>query len=223
MASEVFERLPPEKQQRILEAAAREFAFKGLGGARIRNLSRVCGVSRGSLYDYFVSKEALLETVARAALEQMAAVHERALEEGGDFFTSLERVMVESAEYVSENPHFALLYLQVAGRGEPVLPLSLHWEVEIRAAQQYLRMLREAIERGEIRPDIDAHTWAFVIDSTWSGFATAIASSQLRVRIPAYYELDRAMPLEQVVEEVKGAIGRFVAELRTAIGRGAGA
>ncbi len=66
--------LPPsersaETRQRILDAAAREFAAHGLAGARTEAIAAAAGVNKALLYYYFDSKEALYQ----AALEDIAA------------------------------------------------------------------------------------------------------------------------------------------------------
>src|ERR1700757_3924227 len=58
-----------ETRQRILDAAAREFAAHGLAGARTEAIARAAGVNKALLYYYFNSKEALYQ----AALEDIAA------------------------------------------------------------------------------------------------------------------------------------------------------
>lgn len=58
-----------ETRQRILDAAAREFAANGLAGARTEAIASVAGVNKALLYYYFTSKDALYQ----AALEDIAA------------------------------------------------------------------------------------------------------------------------------------------------------
>jgi TetR/AcrR family transcriptional regulator len=58
-----------ETRQRILDAAAREFAANGLAGARTEAIAGAAGVNKALLYYYFASKDALYQ----AALEDIAA------------------------------------------------------------------------------------------------------------------------------------------------------
>jgi AcrR family transcriptional regulator len=52
----------------ILEAAARVFEEQGVAGATTDRIAERAGVSIGSLYQYFPSKEAILATLARCHL-----------------------------------------------------------------------------------------------------------------------------------------------------------
>ena len=58
-----------ETRQRILDAAAREFAANGLAGARTEAIAAAAGVNKALLYYYFDSKDRLYQ----AALEDIAA------------------------------------------------------------------------------------------------------------------------------------------------------
>lgn len=58
-----------ETRQRILDAAAREFADNGLAGARTEAIAAAAGVNKALLYYYFTSKDALYQ----AAIEHIAA------------------------------------------------------------------------------------------------------------------------------------------------------
>lgn len=58
-----------DTREKILAAAFREFADKGLDGARVDAIARQAGVNKGMLYHYFGSKELLFS----AALERLYA------------------------------------------------------------------------------------------------------------------------------------------------------
>jgi TetR/AcrR family transcriptional regulator len=58
-----------DTRQRILDAAAREFAAHGLAGARTEAIAAAAGVNKALLYYYFDSKDGLYQ----AALEDIAA------------------------------------------------------------------------------------------------------------------------------------------------------
>lgn len=58
-----------ETRQRILDAAAREFAANGLAGARTEAIAAAAGVNKALLYYYFNSKDKLYQS----ALEEIAA------------------------------------------------------------------------------------------------------------------------------------------------------
>jgi len=57
--TQTFFRLPEKKQERVLNAAITEFSQRNVEQGRISNIVRDAGISRGSFYQYFESKDDL--------------------------------------------------------------------------------------------------------------------------------------------------------------------
>src|SRR6201985_821381 len=55
-----------ETRERLLRAAADEFAERGYDGTRVADIAAAAGVSNGALYAHFGSKASLLEAALRA-------------------------------------------------------------------------------------------------------------------------------------------------------------
>lgn len=68
-----FERLDPDKRQRIIEAAAQEFAEHGYENASLNRILDVAGISKGAAYYYFDDKADLFATAALACWEALAS------------------------------------------------------------------------------------------------------------------------------------------------------
>src|SRR2546423_15054537 len=67
-------RNPERTQQRILQAAFKEFAAKGFSGARVDGIARRASINKRMLYHYFGDKEALFREVLRGKNEQRQAL-----------------------------------------------------------------------------------------------------------------------------------------------------
>ena len=50
-------------RRRLLEAAAREFAARGISGARVDRIAEVAGANKAMIYNYFGSKDQLFDAV----------------------------------------------------------------------------------------------------------------------------------------------------------------
>jgi AcrR family transcriptional regulator len=58
-----FDKLPPEKRERILEAAAQAFAASGFEGASLNQILDAADISKGAAYYYFDDKADLFASV----------------------------------------------------------------------------------------------------------------------------------------------------------------
>ena len=60
-----FNRLPPVKRERIMEAAAKEFAAHGFDGASLNRILEQAEISKGAAYYYFDDKADVFLTVVQ--------------------------------------------------------------------------------------------------------------------------------------------------------------
>ena len=93
MPSSTFLNLPAQKQEKLLEAATREFSQRPYNEASINQIIKDAGIPRGSFYMYFTDKEELFRYVLSGYVDQMVMVLEEALlREHGDIFAALLRM-----------------------------------------------------------------------------------------------------------------------------------
>ena len=74
MPMKLFTELDSEKQERILDAALKEFAEYGYENGSTNRIVKNCGISKGSLFKYFENKEDLyfylIDTVSAEMAEE---------------------------------------------------------------------------------------------------------------------------------------------------------
>ena len=89
MPSSTFLNLPAEKQEKLLEAATREFSHRPFNEASINQIIKEAGIPRGSFYMYFQDKEDLfrylMERYGRLLEDRLGQLLDR---EGGDLFAA---------------------------------------------------------------------------------------------------------------------------------------
>jgi AcrR family transcriptional regulator len=100
----VEKRAGSDKEKQILEGARQVFLAKGFDAASMNDIARVAGVSKGTLYVYFDSKEALFADLIRKERTQQAERICRISDENPDvaavlfsFGRSLLTMLVEPA------------------------------------------------------------------------------------------------------------------------------
>ena len=87
MPKETFLKLSKEKQQKVLDAAKKEFARVPIENVSIKNIVEDADIARGSFYQYFESKEDLLVYLLKENAERVSnKVKEKIQETDGDLF-----------------------------------------------------------------------------------------------------------------------------------------
>ena len=71
MPSSTFLNLPAEKQEKLLEAATREFSNRPFNEASINHIIKEAGIPRGSFYMYFTDKEDLFRYLVGGYVNQL--------------------------------------------------------------------------------------------------------------------------------------------------------
>jgi AcrR family transcriptional regulator len=98
------EKVLVETRQRLLEAAAAEFARGGYGDANINRISKAAGFAKGTIYNYFPSKRELM----LALIDEIAAAHTDAIlqrvESEQDPVRRLELFFSEGFAFVESQP-----------------------------------------------------------------------------------------------------------------------
>ena len=89
LPSSTFLNLAPEKQEKLLSAAVREFTERPYNEASINRIVREAGIPRGSFYMYFRDKEDLFHYLMEESINEMLMVFEEVLHsQGGDIFVN---------------------------------------------------------------------------------------------------------------------------------------
>jgi AcrR family transcriptional regulator len=71
------------KRQLIMEAGLAVFSQKGFHKAKIEEIAQEAGIGKGTVYEYFTSKEQLFQEILREGMESFdAAIQKRGLKEG---------------------------------------------------------------------------------------------------------------------------------------------
>ncbi|MDX2181504.1 MAG: TetR/AcrR family transcriptional regulator [Bryobacteraceae bacterium] len=71
MATERFQKLPPERRSSILDAAMAEFGGAGFDKGKLDNVAKAAGVTKGLLYYYFEDRDDLLATLFEHVASQL--------------------------------------------------------------------------------------------------------------------------------------------------------
>lgn len=145
-------------RQRLIEAAEEVFAEYGWEEASIVKITEEAGVSQGTFYRYFLSKQAVFDEL----VEDLNRRVRHAMSEGaarGTNRVEAERYGFEAFfRFTAEHPG---LY-RVIRQAEFASPKALHMHYE-RIAEGYVAALEEAMESGEIaKADTEVMAYALM-------------------------------------------------------------
>jgi AcrR family transcriptional regulator len=106
MATERFQKLPPERRLSILDAAMSEFAAAGFDRGKLENVAKSAGVTKGLLYYYFEDRDDLLAALFEHVASQLFPVlgtppRQPSVEE---FWSWLAGVYTRVVELVRDRP-----------------------------------------------------------------------------------------------------------------------
>jgi AcrR family transcriptional regulator len=155
------------KEQRpsdIVAAALAVFAEKGFAGARIEEIARRAGLSKGAVYLYFPTKEDLFRAVVQTTvLPNIAAIEQAVLAMEMPFAERLRMILPRFAALVSAIPVGAVAKMVIGeSRNFPELAKVWHDNVVSKGVGLLTRLIAEAQAKGEVRPG-DPRTHAFSI------------------------------------------------------------
>ncbi len=142
----------------IVEAALELFVERGFSATKIDDVARHAGVSKGTLYLYFESKEALLSAAVREVLlPELERVEQRADSYEGSTGELMRQLAHNWRETVMNERLCGISKLMVAEAGNfPELAAFYVENVVQRTRRLAARMLERGIVRGEFRPlDVD--------------------------------------------------------------------
>jgi len=161
------------KRQAILRAAADVFARHGYLRTRVADVATAANVGKGTVYEYFDSKEELLfgvwEMVHAEVDERIAAI----LAEDTSARTRLEHLFELSAEIVEQMVEQTGVSMEfwAACRGGAFEERYRSTSVDVyrRYRRVIADVIRDGQRRGEFRSEIDAEALATMIVSAHDG------------------------------------------------------
>lgn len=149
-----FRRRAEERPDELLDAALELFVTQGYANTSVAQIAKAAGLSKGAVYLYFPSKQAILEGLVRRAVSPIAAqAIAQASLDTRDIRTALRTTLKIVAGSLGDPKVFAVPKIVI--REAVVAP---------EIAEMYRRavfdtvfpaaanILRAGIERGEIRP-----------------------------------------------------------------------
>ncbi|MCG8453527.1 MAG: TetR/AcrR family transcriptional regulator [Spirochaetales bacterium] len=208
---DVFSRISPEKRQRVLQAAAAEFAEKGLNLANINVIAERAGISVGSLYKYFESKTHLYLEVVNRGLPLLEEALDPIVNSSLSLEEKVDSLVAAVFDGVRAYPVMNRLYHRFTAEGDSELAEKLSSSLESVTANAYTALMRQAKEDGVLSHDCDEAILAFGMDNILLCIQFSLSSEYWKDRMRIYLGadiLERESDLKkQMSRFIKGALG----------------
>src|SRR5436190_20996121 len=143
-------RRPRASPDRILAAAATEFADRGFAGARVDRIARRARVNKAMLYYHFRSKQELYRTLLRRHFT-LAADRLRSIAAGvGSPPEKLDRVVAGLAAFIREHESFPAIMLREVAEGGAHLDRETLLAL-VSVPQAFFAIVQDGIATGAFR------------------------------------------------------------------------
>jgi AcrR family transcriptional regulator len=206
-----FEKLDEGKKSRILDAAVDEFSRHGFRQASVNRMVERIGIAKGSLFQYFGSKEGLFKVIFNYAVELVRQSLRQVKREtsGADFFLRIKESVLAGIGFIDRHPKVYRIYLKMIFQEDFPLRTEFLQQVHLFSAE-YLRPVVEAgITGGDLRADTDVDMAVFMLDALMDRFLQAYC-------VPF---LDAGAGIYQVSkEEVERNVDEFIKLIRIGMG-----
>jgi AcrR family transcriptional regulator len=164
-------------RQRILNGAARAFAFSGFQGTSVPDIAAEVGVSVGLLYRYFPSKAELFTAIC---ISQMEAEMEALSQQLSGIANPRDRLQLGVDHYLRQldREHAAGLVLGALAEAPTNPALREVMKLRRGAICGFIEgFIREGIEAGEVPPSVPVENFAEAMTMMLDGAVAAWAVS----------------------------------------------
>ncbi|PKM85026.1 MAG: hypothetical protein CVU86_03990 [Firmicutes bacterium HGW-Firmicutes-11] len=174
MPKQTFFNLDETKRKAIVEAALNEFASRPYNEASLNTIVATSNISKGSLYQYFDDKRDLyLYLIERAGEVKLQYLHKyNSTLLFDDFFQGFGDLMKHGVEFNLANPLYSKL-LNSAFNG-PLIDESMAKMKQMNAVFMD-GLIQAAIEKGQVRSDVDHELIVYVLNALTTDFSKYVA------------------------------------------------
>ena len=164
MNSPRWQRRAEDRPREICAAALQVFAEKGFAAAKLDEIAKRAGVSKGTLYLYFKDKEQLFRAVIRdTVVPNVENMRADLIQTGIPFDQLIRFFFAQFAMIASQVPIGAVAKMVVSeSRNFPELAKVWHDEVVSKALGTVTALIEMAQAKGEVREG-DARLHAFTL------------------------------------------------------------
>ena len=166
---EQFEEIRQKSSENIEKIALELFAVKGYHATSISQIAEKAGISKGLLYNYYKSKEHLLDSVIMKVYDEIMRIVQ--MSENLPAEKQIEQMIIQTIDHLEKNITFWRLYLFLIHQSDIQLKLKGTWEKMRDDYMNYFSKLFEEI--GSRNPAMEAMMLGTLFDGIGLNYVTA--------------------------------------------------
>lgn len=196
-----FDKLPPEKRDRILRVAVEEFANNGFENTSIQQIAKKSEISVGSVYKYFENKETLFSMVVRGGLSSLEELLIGLADSSQDILVKAETIIRALLDFSRKNPALVKLYCRLTTTDNSEFLTGISQHIEAMSASIYTVAISKAQETGDVRNDVNPAFFAFLLDNIFMMLQFATSCDYYKERFFIYTGKQAQDSDELIVEQ----------------------
>ncbi len=152
---DVFEGLPEEKKQRIINVCVEEFALKGYEISSTNSMVKKAGISKGALFSYFGNKKSLFLYLFDFSLERLMNSFDEAKDEApSDLFERCVWYSLLKMKIYLKEPLLSRLVVSSVTNMPRELEKELQEKIE-RVQGKYIPQLFDGLNTSNFKEGVD--------------------------------------------------------------------
>lgn len=195
-----FENIPEYRKQRLLDVAISEFAKNGYNSANVNIIAKKAGISIGSMYSYFESKEALFLTIVDMGYNILESVLKHVDIDNENVFDVFEKLLRAAKDYAIRYPEMNQIYLDLTTQGLSSLSKKLSWKMESITSCLYQSIINKSKKEGLINPSLDEKLISFFLDNLIIMFQFSFTSDYYKERMKIFLGSDTIEDEEKIIK-----------------------
>ncbi|MBL7014729.1 MAG: TetR/AcrR family transcriptional regulator [Candidatus Marinimicrobia bacterium] len=167
-----FERLPIEKQARIVNASISEFAEKDYETASMNVVVNHAGISKGSLFNYFKTKSTLYDYVYALALGEVKAYLKDVRDStiGLPFNERLTQIIDSGVQFIVDHPRLAKIYFRLVYSSDSPNRKKIITELQLLSNNYLGEIIQDGINHKELNSTLNKAQAVFYLDAVLNRF-----------------------------------------------------
>lgn len=133
------------KREKILEAAAELFSTKHYHEVMMDDVAKLISVAKGTVYNYFTSKEELYFTIMHTRMENLLSLLKQKIESEQNSIDSLRAFVIHLYMFMMKHRKFFLIYQR-----ETLNKQNSFCEDLLSLEKQMKQMILQIVSRGEV-------------------------------------------------------------------------